>query len=415
MLRTPRDRGHPDAFGRLSRGAEANTIMRYKVLTVDDSKTVRVIVKKAFKPFDVEVLEASNGLEGLAIAARETPDLILLDITMPVMDGVEMLIKLKADPALKATPVIMLTAEGGRDHVVKIAKIGVRDYMVKPFREEILVEKASRIIDLKPAGESPTKARSLYDPADIVIVEDKPAIVQQIQDGLKHMPWRVKGISTPAEAIDHIAKSPPDLIVASLSLAEEGAFSLFRTIRASIRTKYTPIFALVVKTETAQQQQAQTLGFTAIITKPIDLGDFEAKIAKALNLDTSKRYYSVDGEMLVMRLPESCTAPVITEAGTYLKPKFSEAVDAGLNKLVIDVQPLKALNMSVIKLLLQAMQTSRDLGMQFALVGNAQIVAECKGIEDTRTWKFFESMDEAKANLGKSGPSTTAAPQLAGV
>ncbi len=86
--------------------------MRYKILTVDDSKTVRIIVKKAFKGYDCDILEAGNGVEGLAVAAKETPDLILLDVTMPVMDGVEMLTKLKADPALKGIPVMMLTAEG---------------------------------------------------------------------------------------------------------------------------------------------------------------------------------------------------------------------------------------------------------------------------------------------------------------
>src|SRR3954471_3542945 len=168
--------------------------MRYKVLTVDDSKTVRIIVKKAFKPFDVEIFEAANGVEGLAVAAKENPDLILLDVTMPVMDGVEMLTKLKADAALKGIPVIMLTAEGGRDNVLKIAKIGVRDYLVKPFMEEVLIEKCSRVVDLQPATEAPAKAKSIFDAADILLVEDKPAITQQIQDGLKHTPWKVHGV-----------------------------------------------------------------------------------------------------------------------------------------------------------------------------------------------------------------------------
>ncbi|MCL4168155.1 UNVERIFIED_CONTAM: hypothetical protein GTU68_045077, partial [Idotea baltica] len=115
--------------------------MSLKVLTVDDSKTVRIIVKKSFKGFDCEVFEAQNGVEGLAMAAKTNPDIILLDITMPVMDGVEMLTKLKSDPALKAIPVIMLTAEAGRENVMKIAKIGVRDYIVKPFKENVLVDK----------------------------------------------------------------------------------------------------------------------------------------------------------------------------------------------------------------------------------------------------------------------------------
>jgi two-component system cell cycle response regulator len=383
--------------------------MRYKILTVDDSKTVRIIVKKAFKSYDCEILEAANGVEGLALAAKETPDLILLDVTMPVMDGVEMLTKLKADPALKGIPVMMLTAEGGRDNVLKIAKIGVRDYLVKPFKEDVLIEKAGRVIDLKPLSETPAKAKSIFDPADILIVEDKPAIIQQIQEGLKHTPWKIHGVSTQGEAIDFCSRTPPDMMLVSLSLPEESAFTLFRLIRTNVKTKYTPVFALVVKTETSQQQQAQTVGFSAIVTKPIDLGELETKMAKAMNLDTSQRYYSIEGDSLIMRLPENCSPAVIAEAATYLKPKFAEAVDAGHNKVVIDIHQIRSLHMGIIKLLFQAMQTCRELAMQFALVANPQIVSECKGFEDTRNWTFYDSLEDAKANLGKS----STAPALA--
>lgn len=375
--------------------------MRYKILTVDDSKTVRIIVRKAFKSYDCEILEASNGVEGLAIAAKDAPDLVLLDVTMPVMDGVEMLTKLKADPQLKAIPVIMLTAEGGRDNVLKIAKIGVRDYLVKPFKEEVLIEKAGRVIDLKPLSEQPTKAKSIFDPADILVVEDKPAIIQQIQEGLKHTPWKVHGVSTQGEALDYCTKTPPELVIMSLSLPEEAAFTLFRVMRTNIKTKYTPIFALVVKTETGQQQQAQNVGFSSIITKPLDLGDLEAKMCKAMNLDTSQRYFNIESGFLIMRLPENSSAAVLAEAANYLKPKVSEAVDAGHTRMVIDIHELKTLHMGVIKLLFQTMQTCRELTIQFALVGNAQIVTECKGFEDTRNWTFYDSVEEAKANLGK--------------
>ncbi len=382
--------------------------MRYKVLTVDDSKTVRIIVKKAFKTFDCEILEAGNGVEGLAIAAKEVPDLILLDVTMPVMDGVEMLTKLKSDPALKAIPVVMLTAEGGRDNVLKIAKIGVRDYLVKPFKEEVLIEKCGRVIDLKPLSDAPAKTKSIFDPADILVVEDKPAIVQQIQEGLKHTPWKVRGVSTQGEAIDACAKAAPDVVIVSLSLPEESAFTLFRLIRTNIKTKYTPVFALVVKTETSQQQQAQTLGFTSIVTKPIDTADLETKVAKALNLDASQRYYALEQDTLVMRLPENCSPAVIAEAAIYMKPKFTEAVDSGFNKVVIDIHTLRTFHMGVIKLLFQAMQTCRDLGLQFALVGNPQVIAECKGFEDTRGWTFYDSLEEAKTGLSRATPQLAA-------
>lgn len=123
--------------------------MPTKILSVDDSKTIRMIVKRTFSPYDATVSEAGNGEEGLAAAAAEKPDLIILDITMPVMDGVTMLTKLKESPELKGIPVIMLTAESGRENVAYIAKLGVRDYLVKPFKDEQLIEKVSRVVTLQ--------------------------------------------------------------------------------------------------------------------------------------------------------------------------------------------------------------------------------------------------------------------------
>jgi len=385
--------------------------MRYKILTVDDSKTVRIIVKKAFKSFDCEIIEASNGVEGLAAASKEKPDLILLDITMPVMDGVEMLTKIKASHELKSIPVIMLTAEGGRDNVLKIAKIGVRDYIVKPFKEEVLVEKCGRVISLKPLTDGPIKTKSVFDPAIILVVEDKPAIITQIQDGLKHTPWKVHGVHNPADAIEFCNRTPPDAIIISLTLPEEASIPLFRQIRQNVKSKYTPIFGLVIKTDLALQQQGQQVGFSHILTKPIDNAELEARIAKAMNLDTSQRYFMVDGDVFVMRLPAVTNAPVISEMLGYLKSKVAEAVDSGIVKAVIDLHELKGITPEIIKLLIQAMATCKDLALQFTLVGNSQIISECKSSEDTRNWQFHDSLADAKASFAKGSPIT---PQPAG-
>ena len=128
--------------------------MATRVLTVDDSKTIRMIVKKAFNPYECELFEAENGVEGLAAAAKEKPELIILDITMPVMNGIEMLDRLKTEADLKDIPVIMLTAESGKDNVLKIVKMGVNDYIVKPFKGEELIERVVKIFKLKPKAEA---------------------------------------------------------------------------------------------------------------------------------------------------------------------------------------------------------------------------------------------------------------------
>jgi len=373
--------------------------MRLKVLTVDDSKTVRIIVKKSFKTFDCEIIEAQNGVEGLAMAAKTNPDIILLDITMPVMDGVEMLTKLKSDPALKAIPVIMLTAEAGRENVMKIAKIGVRDYIVKPFKEEVLVDKVSRVVDLRPAGEAEPKQKKIDDPIEILVVDDKPAIINQIKEGFGHTPWNIHGVSSTGEAIDFCQKKMPDCIVVSLSLPEDAAITLFRIVRSNAKTKYVPLFGLSVKTASEEQARAQQAGFSTIIHKPIDFEELEGKIGKAVNLDTSGKYFRIETDFMTVKLPKSCNASVVNEVSTYLKSKTSEAVDAGISRIIFDAQEVATLNMDVIKLLLQSMKTCRDLSLSYALTGNQIVRDESKKFEESKDWQFCDTMDAAKASF----------------
>ena len=119
-----------------------------RILSIDDSKTIRLLLTRLFRPFACELMEAANGEEGLAVASRENPDLIILDYNMPVMDGIAMLRKMREDPGLKRTPVIMLTADSGLQSLATVARLGVRDYVTKPFREEELLGKVGRIIPL---------------------------------------------------------------------------------------------------------------------------------------------------------------------------------------------------------------------------------------------------------------------------
>ncbi len=153
--------------------------MALKILTVDDSKTIRMIVKKAFRPYDCEMFEGENGIEGLAMVSKEKPDLIILDITMPVMSGTEMLEKVKSEPSSKDIPVIMLTAESGKDNVMNIVKMGVKDYMVKPFKGEQLIERVQKLFELESKIEEETvenmakKYFSLEDGIQILVLPPK--------------------------------------------------------------------------------------------------------------------------------------------------------------------------------------------------------------------------------------------------
>ena len=107
--------------------------VKMKVLSVDDSRMVHMVVIKAFKPAGIEVIVASNGQEGLDKARSEHPDMIVLDATMPVMNGIDALEQLKMDPATREIPVVMLTTDAARDNMERAIRLGAVKVVTKPF------------------------------------------------------------------------------------------------------------------------------------------------------------------------------------------------------------------------------------------------------------------------------------------
>jgi two-component system chemotaxis response regulator CheY len=122
--------------------------MSKKILTVDDSKMVRMIVTSTFQPFDCEVVGAADGAEGVEVALREKPDIIFLDITMPVLNGIETLAKIRETPEIAAIPVVMLTAESDGQRLGMADQLKVSGYIAKPFKGEQLVALTRSIIPL---------------------------------------------------------------------------------------------------------------------------------------------------------------------------------------------------------------------------------------------------------------------------
>lgn len=106
---------------------------REKVLIVDDEADASIALRIALEAEGYSVIEAQDGYTGISMAQSETPDVILLDIMMPHMDGFEVYQRLKADPVLCSIPVIMLTAKGGIDDKIEGLEMGADDYVTKPF------------------------------------------------------------------------------------------------------------------------------------------------------------------------------------------------------------------------------------------------------------------------------------------
>lgn len=122
---------------------------RPRILTVDDAKAVRRLAEQALRDFDCDVSEAANGFNALFAMERSLPDLILLDVNMPTMDGVEMLELLRSNPELKAIPVIMLTSPADHGVSAQIAALGVSGTLMKPFTPGDLLARIGHVLDLK--------------------------------------------------------------------------------------------------------------------------------------------------------------------------------------------------------------------------------------------------------------------------
>jgi DNA-binding response OmpR family regulator len=245
--------------------------MSHKILTVDDSKTIRMIVRKAFRPYDCQVFEAENGVDGLSVAGKEKPDLIILDITMPVMNGIEMLEKLKTVPELKNTPVIMLTAESGKENVVHIVKLGVKDYVVKPFKDVQLMEKVKKVIHIQPKA----------------------------ADG------------------------------------DDGA--------------------------------EQT------------------------------RYFTLDGDLQLLTLPEKVGRPAVVEIESHLPPTIEVMQKEERNKLIVDLSRVGEVNVSLVKLLVSLMQKCQHARLRVKVVGGESLAGKLKGFQETSQIQLQTTVAEARA------------------
>jgi len=111
-----------------------------RILLVEDTEDNRVIVRDLVSSAGYELIEAADGAEGLALAEKEKPDLILMDIQLPVMDGYEATRRIKANPALKNIPVIAVTSYALSGDEEKVKAAGCDGYVAKPFSPRLLLK-----------------------------------------------------------------------------------------------------------------------------------------------------------------------------------------------------------------------------------------------------------------------------------
>lgn len=141
------------------------SMQRPTILIVEDEEDIRELVRYNLARERYEILEAETGEAGLKLAARNKPDLILLDLMLPGKDGMEICRELKRSDDTRAIPVIMMTARGEESDVVAGLEIGADDYVVKPFSPKVLVARVKTILRRQSADEAPSEedVLKIYD------------------------------------------------------------------------------------------------------------------------------------------------------------------------------------------------------------------------------------------------------------
>jgi two-component system chemotaxis response regulator CheY len=124
------------------------------ILIVDDSATIRALIRRAIALSGisaVNIVEASSGREGLEAAAAHSPDLVLADLQMPEMNGIEMIDRLLANPDTRSIPIVVVSAEPNRETIESLKRLGIRGHLAKPFTPESIRDLIGGVLETSRA------------------------------------------------------------------------------------------------------------------------------------------------------------------------------------------------------------------------------------------------------------------------
>ncbi|HLK10314.1 MAG TPA: response regulator [Candidatus Binatia bacterium] len=372
------------------------------VLTVDDSKVVRSMVARHLQPYGCRVLEAANGEEGVAAAREHRPDLILLDVTMPVMDGREALGALRADPACKAIPVIMLTAESGKDLVLEIARLGVTGYIVKPFQKETFDKEVSKV--LGPPGAAAIAAAPAADaPVDVktvLVVDDSEKVLDAARAALEAT-MTVLLAHSGQEALEQYDRGRPGVVVIDLAMPEMDGFETLERLRGRGRSAYV---ALAVRGDDGLHERARKAGYHAVVAKPFRAGNLVDSVLAAANAVAAPEQllgalFGEDGDCPVMRMPDP-RSKVLARVGPALTRRLRDLAEQGTDKLILDLGAITEVTTEVVSALAHLIAAAGGVGIRTAICApDATVMEKLKQFAETKDTLYGPSLEQARQRL----------------
>jgi two-component system cell cycle response regulator len=335
--------------------------MTARILIVDDVPANTRLLEAKLSAEYYQVASARNGFDAITMARDWQPDLILLDVMMPGMDGFECCMRLKQDAPTLHIPVVMVTALGEPSERLRGLESGADDFLTKPVEYETLMARVRNLVRLKrmldewrARGDT---ARALGLSADhftIPSVADARALViddwdlgaQSIQDALARegiIPGRAR---SQAEATSLSAAIPFDLIVLSLALAEDDPLKLASALRAADGTRDVPMLLVAEPEERDRLLRGFDLGANDWLLLPVDENELRARARNQIRRKFYQDRLRADlGSALELALIDPLTGLYNQR---YLMRHMRNLLDGPqprqLSVLMIDVDHFKTVN-----------------------------------------------------------------------
>lgn len=268
---------------------------RARILIVDDVHENLHALMNVLRD-DYAIVAATSGEKALELARRlPHPDLILLDIRMPGMDGYSVLAELKIDPVTADIPVIFVTALADAADEARGLALGVADYITKPVNPDLLHTRVRTQLELQRYRRNPVLLDVMAHVPNgrtqsLLVVDDVPENIHELLEALKDT-YRIQVANTGARALEIVnGPSPPDLVLLDVMMPGMDGYEVCRRIKATPAGNRIPVIFVTVVDAVSDKVRGFELGAADYITKPFDIDEVHARVRTHLELARLRRF-----------------------------------------------------------------------------------------------------------------------------